>query len=198
MSPLFLPLALFLAVVLAVVLADSSTSSFDSQCTGPIGFVTAFAHPKLVLVNQTVKYRNYRKLCRQNGYEPLMIRDERELGRVLRELKSLRCHHGPAWVDGYWQVKPDPRGKKTPIAVTNSHGGLVEIYPRNAFVRYPALCRSKKIHKGGKKSKSKKSKKAKKCKKAKKSRKHRVCKRTKRLITSKKYPAKCFNGTCTL
>lgn len=189
---------LSIALLYSPVFADPSTS-YDSQCTGPIGLVTAFNHPQVVLVNQKIRYRNYRKLCRQNGYQPLMIRDERELTRVLRELKSLKCHHGPAWVDGYWRVIPSERGRKTPTAVTISHGGLVELYPKDPFVRYAALCRTKTVKTHGKGHKHHKS--GKKCKKTKKCHAKRTkCK--KRLCHShyrakrNTYPAKCLEGKC--
>lgn len=179
-------------LVLALLSIACASSVFDSNCTGPVAFVTAYTNPTIVLVNQPIRYENYEQLCRQNGYRPLKIRDDRELKTVLKELQSLHCHHGPAWIDRYWRVH-DKKGKKTPTAVNNDHGGLLEFYQNCATATYPVLCRAKKYkpkhHKKDKKTECKKTKGRKtKCKKTRRS--HCASKRSS--CKGRRAPAKCL------
>lgn len=177
--------AICLSFLCSVYLVQAALdTSFDGQCTGPIALVTAFNHPRVVLVNKPVRYRNYRKICRFNGYEPLTVRDDRELRRVLKELKSLHCHNGPVWIEKYWKCEQIHASRRSSPALVTRHGGMVEIYPQSNSIRYPALCRNKRILKSHKKKRCSKSK------KCRKSGKTARCKRTKRQLIDK--PAKCL------
>jgi hypothetical protein len=156
---------MFTALLLSLLLATSSLVScrstniaaaptdtndnshpLKSGCTGPLAFVTAFNHPHVILVNQPIRSKHYKKLCKLNGYRPLRVRDERELKRVVKELRSLSCHKGAVWVGGLWAAARGKRG----VAVSTGHGGSVQLYGRQSRATFPALCRNKKIKKSKK------------------------------------------------